>query len=264
MPDKNWIQQLVERVVSQALESHIPYLRDDLVRRVIQELQPALASAPGDAAAPQASANGLMKAISSIHNASTQKEILSALLEGACQFCGRTALFVIRSGAAVGWQGRGFAKNDAVKNFPLDLSTGISAQALQGEKPSNGTVADIDARLISALGTPADDRVIMLPLIIKEKVAALLYADAGTDAAGGAPRLAVPADTTVALKPIKLNLSPYSAPIRKPPPRPCLVPWKWGWQPQPVRVAQKQQPLRLPPPPIARKFIAKPNASPNY
>lgn len=191
MPDKNWIQQLVERVVSQALESHIPYLRDDLVRRVIQELQPALASAPGGPAGPQASANGLMKAISSIHNASTQKEILSALLEGACQFCGRSALFVIRSGAAVGWQARGFAKNDAVKNFPLDLSTGISAQALQGEKPSNGSIADIDARLISALGAPVDDRVIMLPLIIKEKVAALLYADAGTEAAGTLDREAL-------------------------------------------------------------------------
>src|SRR4029077_17300427 len=81
---------------------------------------------------------------------------------------------------------------------------------------------------------------------------------------GGAPPLAVPADTTVALKPIKLNLSPYNAPTRKPPPRPCLVPWKWAWQPRPLRVAQKQQ--TLPPPllPIAKKYIAKPNSSPNY
>jgi hypothetical protein len=185
MPDKNWIQQLVERVVSQALESHIPYLRDDLVRRVVQELQPVLASAvSATPAGPQASAKGLMKAISSIHDASTQKEILTALLEGARQFCGRTALFVVRSGAAVGWQARGFAKDDKVKNFPLDLTAGIAVQALQGEKPSNGTVADLDARLVSALGAPADEHVIMLPLIIKEKVAALLYADGGIEAVG--------------------------------------------------------------------------------
>src|SRR5581483_3372269 len=50
MAERTWIQQTVERVVSQVLESHITFLRDDLVRRVMQELQPILEAAPGAAA----------------------------------------------------------------------------------------------------------------------------------------------------------------------------------------------------------------------
>src|SRR5690242_12610485 len=50
MAERTWIQQTVERVVSQVLESHITFLRDDLVRRVMQELQPILEAAPAAAA----------------------------------------------------------------------------------------------------------------------------------------------------------------------------------------------------------------------
>ncbi|HZP18518.1 MAG TPA: hypothetical protein VFB00_11160 [Terriglobales bacterium] len=50
MAERTWIQQTVERVVSQVLESHITFLRDDLVRRVMQELQPILEAAPVAAA----------------------------------------------------------------------------------------------------------------------------------------------------------------------------------------------------------------------
>jgi hypothetical protein len=42
----------------------------------------------------------------------------------------------------------------------------------------------MDPRFISQFGAPAEDRILLLPLHLKDKVAALVYADAGT-AAGG-------------------------------------------------------------------------------
>ncbi len=42
MAERTWIQQTVERVVSQVLESHMTFLKEDLVRRVMQELQAVL------------------------------------------------------------------------------------------------------------------------------------------------------------------------------------------------------------------------------
>ena len=120
-----------------------------------------------------------MKAISSIHQATAQKEILAALLDGVSGFCSRTALFVVRSGAAVGWQGRGFSDPDAVKNFALGMNSSFAAKALQEKKIQSGPCAGMDKHFLDAVGAPEQNQALMLPLVLKEKVAGLLYADAG-------------------------------------------------------------------------------------
>ena len=178
MVDQNWIQEMVGRVVSQVLERQIPSLRDELVRRVLEELQPSL----GSTAQPRP--KHLLQAISAVRQASGQKEILSALLDGASQFASRTALFVVRGGSVVGWQGRGFANNDGVKNFNLEGSTGLGARVLEERTPIRGTADDLDVGFTGTFAAPQDNRVFLLPLLLKEKVAAVLYADGGTESDG--------------------------------------------------------------------------------
>src|ERR1700722_15994392 len=121
MAERNEIEQVVERVVSQVLDSHVPQLREELVRRVIEEL-PEGGSAAG-ASGENGSAN-LLKAISSIHAGNTQKEILRALLDNAVRYSGRGALFVVKAGTATGWQGRGLTTDgdDTFKDFALHVS----------------------------------------------------------------------------------------------------------------------------------------------
>ena len=178
MADTNWIHEMVGRVVSQVLESHFPALRDELVRRVLQELQPEL-EAPA-----QPSPRHLLQAISGVRRASGQKEILGALLDGASQFCSRAALFVVRGASVTGWQGRGFAHPDDVKSFALEASAGLCARVLEDKAPVRGAAQDLDVAFTSTFGAPQDDRVILLPLLLKEKVAAVLYADAGIEGDG--------------------------------------------------------------------------------
>ena len=182
MADRNEVEQLVEKAVSHVLESHVPQMREELVRRVLEELPHANGSAggSGDGAA------NLLKAISAIHAGTTQKEILRALLDNTVRYSGRGALFVVKAGAATGWQGRGFTENgeDTIKDFGLNLAMGAPEQALRSRLPFSGSSSEIDPDFISRFGGPADDRLLMLPLVLKEKVAALVYADAGADAAG--------------------------------------------------------------------------------
>ncbi|HLX74007.1 MAG TPA: hypothetical protein VKR26_04690 [Terriglobales bacterium] len=177
MADNNWIQEMVGRVVSQVLESQFPTLRDELVRRVLEELQPGLGL--GDSSPKQ-----LLHAISAVRQANGQKEILSALLDGASQFSSRAALFVVRGGTVTGWQGRGFADNDEVRNFSLDASSGLGARVLEQKAPVRGTAEDMDVNFTSSFSAPQDNRVLLLPLLLKEKLAAVLYADAGTESGG--------------------------------------------------------------------------------
>jgi hypothetical protein len=177
MADNNWIQEIVARVVSQVLEQQFPALRDELVRRVLEELQPNLGSS-------DSSPKKLLQAISGVRQASGQKDILSALLDGASHFSSRTALFVVRGSAVTGWQARGFAKSDEIKNCSLDISTGLGQRVLEEKTPVKGTADDLDVNFTTTFAAPQDGRVLLLPLLLKERVAAVLYADAGTEDGG--------------------------------------------------------------------------------
>jgi hypothetical protein len=178
MSEKTRMEQVVEKVVAEVLEARIPPLRSELVRRVLEEVAPHLG------AAPESSPASLLKAISSIQTGTTQREILRTLLDHASRHCGRVALFVVKAGAATGWQGRAFSNHEEIKDFPLDVSTGVAARAMQSRMAYAARATEVDPKFISRFGAPAEDQALLLPLLLKDRVAALVYADAGTEAGG--------------------------------------------------------------------------------
>jgi hypothetical protein len=185
MAERTGVEQIVERVVSQVLDSHVPQLREELVRRVLEQLPQGTGEAVTAGSGEDGSAN-LLKAIAAIQSGTTQREILRTLQDNTVRYSGRGALFVVKAGAATGWQGRGFDKDgdDTIKDFALNVSTGVPEQALRSRMPFSGATRDIDPEFVAKFGAPADDHVLVLPLLLKEKVAALVYADAGADGSG--------------------------------------------------------------------------------
>lgn len=168
------IHAIIEETVSDVFEAALPRLREQIISRAVEELQslePAPGSLPTDL---------LNAAASSIQEAVSQAEILRHLLEGSARFCGRAGLFVIKGSSMTGWQGIGFEDNDAVKAFSSSPSAGLAGLAIQGRTPVKGTTHDFDAGFLAAAGAPADGNCVVLPLVVKEKVAALIYADAGS------------------------------------------------------------------------------------
>ena len=185
MAERSGVEQIVQQAVTQVLEGHLPQLREELVRRIADELPQSSPAAAAGASGESGSAN-LLKAVAAIQAGATQREILRALLDNTVRYSGRVALFVIKAGAATGWQGRGFTKDgdDTIKDFALNVTMGVPEQALRSRMPYSGATSEIDAEFISRFGAPADDKVLVLPLLLKEKVAALVYADTGVDASG--------------------------------------------------------------------------------
>lgn len=181
MADRNEIEQIVERVVSQVLQGHVAHLREELVRRVLDELPPEMGAATSADSSADAGPADLLRELAGIQAGSTQKEILRALLDGVSRHCGRTALFVIKGGASTGWQGRGFEDNEAVKEFALNASRGLPERVLQERAAFSGQIIDMDPRFVDHFGSPADEHILMLPLLLKDKVAAIVYADSGSE-----------------------------------------------------------------------------------
>jgi hypothetical protein len=180
MKDRGWMEPIVERVVGQVLDSHAAQLRSEIVRRVMEELeaQPATTTAASDAGSAD-----LAHAVAEIQLGTSQREILGALLDTCSRSASRVALFVVKGGHASGWQGRGFAKNDRLKDFVLDTNAPAVARALHDRVIVSAPSTEGDSRFLEEFGTPAAGEIRLLPLVLKEKVAALVYADAGTDAA---------------------------------------------------------------------------------
>ena len=169
-------KQRVEDAVARALQAQLAQLQSRIVQQVLEAL-PAPAS--DDSAASREYSGNLVNAVSSIHAGSTQKEILRALLDAGSSYCGRIALFVVKAGAASGWQSRGFGDEETAKDFPLDLSAGPVANAYQNRVATPGTIVEMDARFVEHFGSPDRGQVLVLPLALKDKVAALVYADGG-------------------------------------------------------------------------------------
>jgi len=172
------LQQIVERAVAQVLDRHIPKLQAELVERVLAELP---ASPAGESGGGVASSDSLVQSISSIHAGTTQKEILRALLETGTTYAARVALFVVKAGSASGWHARGFSEGEAIKDFPLDMSSGPAAHAYQNRTVAPANIAEMDRRFVKQFGGPENEQILILPLVLKDKVAALLYADGGAE-----------------------------------------------------------------------------------
>jgi hypothetical protein len=196
MADSTQLHQIIERAVAQVLEQQLPKLQTELVNRVIAELPSQVASS-GAPASPSGQ-TGLAQSVAVIHAGTTQKEILRALLDTGSSFAARVALFVVKAGAASGWQGRGFGNEEAIKDFGLDMSAGPVAHAYQNRVVAPANIAEMDQRFVQQFGGPENEQILVLPLVLKEKVAALLYADGGPEGVLDSPSLEVLVMTTSA------------------------------------------------------------------
>jgi hypothetical protein len=202
MKERGWIEPIVERVVGQVLDRHTSQLRTEIVRRVMEEIEaaPAIAgstigSTSGSTSSAasastyndQASASSpadLARAVAEIQLGNSQRDILRALLDTSSRCAARVALFVVKGSRATGWQARGFANSDDVKDFALDETAPAVVRAIGDRVAAVSSAADFDRRFLNEFGSPASAEARILPLLLKDKVAALVYVDSGSDAAG--------------------------------------------------------------------------------
>jgi hypothetical protein len=184
------VREIVERVVADTLNAHVAALKNEIVEHASRELE-SLVNRPASAPAAEASSDGstpaggaptdlLNAAFCTVLDSGSQAEILSSLLDGTGKFSQRSALFVIKGGNAVGWRARGFDNNDAVKSFTFDPNRGLAGRAYGDRQSVQAAAAEFDAKFISTFGEPlVGTNAIVLPLVLRDKVAALIYADGG-------------------------------------------------------------------------------------
>lgn len=122
-------------------------------------------------------------AISEIDEQETQANILKILINRAATFAPRVAFFVVKGDQCIGWRARGFqgtVGDNAIHqmSFPLAADTAVGNAARSRTSWSGGPGSHSEDHVIlNRLGDEPPARIVALPLVVRKKTAAVLYAD---------------------------------------------------------------------------------------
>jgi hypothetical protein len=122
-------------------------------------------------------------AIGEINEQKSQAEILKTLVNRASSFAPRVAFFVIKGEHASGWRGRGFegtVGDDAIQQISFsvnaDTVVGSAAKGLATWSGGPGSHSE-DHLLTNRLGEEPAQRIVAIPLTVRGRAVAVLYAD---------------------------------------------------------------------------------------
>jgi len=143
-------------------------------------------SSSQSASSQSANFDTVRAAIDEIDAQRTQSDTLTTLVRRAANFAPRVVFFVIKSGDAVGWKASGFENglNDETAKLlsvPVQKQTLLS-EALTTFRPatSDSDTFEGNSAVLGLYASPAAGRSVAIPLVIRNKAAAVLYADSGT------------------------------------------------------------------------------------
>jgi hypothetical protein len=182
----------VREVVDQQLKAALQSAQADVnsisflphIHKTIAELKESLK--PAAAALPSgADASRVKKAVQAVEQGKSQVDVLNALLEQTVAFGSRAALLILRGETFSGWKGMGFSahggNDETVKRF--NAAPGLIPELDQVLRNEHVVIWD-GANLSTRLGVGASTTAILVPMVIKDKVAAAVYVDAvGEDVA---------------------------------------------------------------------------------
>ena len=189
------LQSLVNESLSAFLERQSDVQAEgSLVAAITEHLHAAhergveLAAAESSRAKASSDMAIVKSAITEINEQKSQAEILKTLVNRAASFAPRVAFFVVKGDHANGWRGRGFegtVGDQAIQQISLPLSSDTvissAAKALTTWSGGPGSHSE-DHLLLNRFGEEPPQRLVAIPLAVRGRAVAVLYADsAGLD-----------------------------------------------------------------------------------
>ncbi len=292
----NWVVEIQRAIQSHqaALVRALDELGESVARYDEKVDERAIAAAMADVVArqPQAAAAdyaGLKSAIAAIEKGTNLSEVLTNLVTEASRLIDRAAMFIIKGNAAVGWYGRGFGHPEAVKTLSIPLTADTLFRVVNSSRHATRGHVTHSPGTMQALGRLGGEPqgILALPLILRDKVAAVLYCDTPQDEVpqgaadaieilvsfsgkvidllSAAPRPAGATATSPGVSGTNPPLRAATPPPASAAPPPASAPdssgaatvmWSPGTGPRPAAVpAARPAPAPAPGPPSARPFV---------
>jgi hypothetical protein len=180
------IAERLRRLSDEALDA-LEKLGDSAPPAVLAaaDLEPLTRDAAEEAEGTAARRAGseLLAAVAAVDRARGQGEVLTALAREAARFAGRTAVLLTRSSGAELWAAEGWGDVPSSLAFSYPSAAGWSPEDLgRGAVELTG---DAREELAGRLDAEPPEGALLVPLVLRDRLAAVLYADGGETS--GAP-----------------------------------------------------------------------------
>ncbi len=184
------------------------------------------------ATAPHSGFDLVRQAVADLDAQRTQAEALTTLVRYAAQFAPRVVFFVLKGGNAIGWKASGFANNlndETARSLNVQVSAvTLLREAVEQQQPVTGSADMLNESLLGSFGDLLPKHAVAIPLTVRNKAAAVLYADSETQdqTAINTDALATLLHITslvVELLPVRRNAEPFRPATPPPPIQPVTV-----------------------------------------
>jgi hypothetical protein len=185
----NWVVEIQKGIQGHqaALVRALDELGEDVARydeRINEEqIGAAMAEALRQAGAPVGGGGGdyasLKASIARIERGTNLSEVLTHLVNEVTAHVERAAMFIVKSQSAVGWYANGVGNPEVIKTITVPLGADtvfrLAANSRQAERGHIAHTPGTAEALGRLGGTPQG--LLVVPLILRDKVAAILYCD---------------------------------------------------------------------------------------
>ncbi|MGZ6987385.1 MAG: hypothetical protein ACXVH0_00330 [Thermoanaerobaculia bacterium] len=159
-----------------------PLLPEELVSLMLEDVMPPPAVAAALPSPPQADWNVVRGSLTAIESARTQVDVLSRFLTHVNAHASRVALLVLRKDRLTGWKAIGFdasgGRDEAVRSVDLGGDDDpFVAAVLRAQRSMLAEPPDESTPLRRALGGKAPARMLLVPMVIRDRLAGILCAD---------------------------------------------------------------------------------------
>jgi hypothetical protein len=168
MPKEDLIREIAAKACREALQEKLQELSADVARR----MGAALASQPISRGRTKELRDGTLL----IAGSKTQTETLEALLAASSAITPKCGLLVLRGAQATGWSCHGLTTLDNFKRATMECGRGIVAKVITSCTALAARVSELDPVFVAKLGLQSSAQILLLPVLLKGRVAALLIA----------------------------------------------------------------------------------------
>jgi hypothetical protein len=177
------VSDSIGRLVGSVSASTVNYAEDPVFDQLSNEIKAQVGQAAAESTRLSGDIALLRDAVIDIDAQHTQADVLNVLVERSSNFAPRVILFVIKGQDAIAWAARGFNDeigDESVRGLSVSLqSDTVLGSVLRGDSAFLGVPGDHgdNAVLLDRLGRVDPERLAAIPLRVRRKVAAVLYAD---------------------------------------------------------------------------------------
>ena len=127
------------------------------------------------------------RSMTKLNEGTSLTDVLTLLLDELSQFAPRVAIFILKGGSCIGWNGKGFDEspgfnNDGIKRISVPTSANTVFSDVINSRMS--FVGEINKhpdniQLLSRIGNVLPSNIFATPLVLRDRIAAVVYADSG-------------------------------------------------------------------------------------